>query len=182
MIQYWKDTTSAIIEGEVWLQIPGWEGTYMVSSFARIKSMDRSVNHWRGGKMIILGKVLRQFIRKGYLSVNFSNGAERFSKPVHQIVSNIFVPNPNGHPIANHEDGDKLNNLPDNFKWGTISYNTQHAFDIGLSKKRFGKDNRQTKLSEIDKSYIRRLLIYGARQKDVAALYNVSPALICLIK
>lgn len=182
MIEYWRNTKLANIDGEVWIAVPDWEDSYMVSSFARIKSLDRYVNHWRGGKMFIKGKVLSQILRMGYLCVNLSNGNYRISKPVHQIVSSVFVENPERLPIANHEDGIKTNNLPENFKWGTISYNTQHAVDMGLIKKRFGKDNHETKLSEFDKMYIKRLLIYGAMQKDVAHIYKVSRALICRIK
>lgn len=155
---------------------------YLINPEGKVKSLDYSVFHWRGGKKITNGRSLKLVNRKGYLYINVSDGKERTQKAVHRLVAEAFIPNPENKPTVNHKNGIKTDNRLENLEWATISENTKHAFDTGLKKKKFGADNPQTKLSETDKAYIRRLLVYGARQKDVAKLYNVSPALICLIK
>lgn len=45
--------------------------------------------------------------------------------PILEAQSNIFIPN--------HKDGHPLNNYISNLEWATISENTRHALDIGLS-------------------------------------------------
>lgn len=155
---------------------------YLVNPGGEIKSLDYSVNHWRGGKKITKGRILKPIKRKGYLYINVSDGEIRTQMAIHRLVAEAFIPNPKNKITVNHKNGIKTDNRLENLEWATISENTQHAFDNGLKKKRFGNDNPQTKLSDVDKAYIKRLLIYGARQKDVAKLYNVSSSLICLIK
>lgn len=154
---------------------------YLVNPDGIVKSLDYSVGHWRGGKKITKGRTMIPIVRKGYLYINVSDGEKRTQKSIHRLVAESFIPNPENKPQVNHKNGIKKDNRVENLEWATGSENTQHAFDTGLKKKKFGSDNPQTKLSETDKGYIRKLLIYGARQKDVAKLYNVSPALICLI-
>lgn len=51
---------------------------------------------------------------------------------IHRLVALHFIPNPYGHPIVNHKDGDKLNNSVDNLEWCTHEQNTQHALVMGL--------------------------------------------------
>lgn len=155
---------------------------YLVNQEGKVDSLDYSVPHWRGGRKITNGRILSPIKRKGYLYINISDKGKRTQKAIHRLVAECFIPNPENKPHVNHKNGIKTDNRVENLEWATVSENTKHAFDTGLHKKKFGADNPQTKLSETDKAYIRRLLIYGARQKDVAELYNVSPALICLIK
>lgn len=69
--------------------------------------------------------------KDGYLEVGIrdSNG-KRFFRRVHRLVALNFVDNPDNLPVVNHKDGVKDNNSADNLEWCTISYNTQHGFDI----------------------------------------------------
>ena len=54
----------------------------------------------------------------------------------HRIIANTFIPNPYNHPVVNHIDGNKLNNNVTNLEGCTYSYNNQHAWDIGLEKRK----------------------------------------------
>ena len=62
----------------------------------------------------------------------------------HRIVALLFVDNPNGYDVVNHIDGNKLNNDASNLEWTTISYNTKHAFKIGLAHNDKGEEDSQS--------------------------------------
>lgn len=50
---------------------------------------------------------------------------------VHRLVAATFLDNENDYPIVMHLDNDVQNNHYSNLKWGTISENTQQAYDDG---------------------------------------------------
>lgn len=71
---------------------------------------------------------------EGYYFVSVSLGS-RENKPcikIHRAVAETFIPNPQGLPVINHKDGDKLNNSIENLEWCTYSENLQHAYAMGL--------------------------------------------------
>lgn len=128
---------------EIWLPVKGWESYYEVSSIGRVRSVDKFIPHWRGGKRIIKGRILRQFKRKEYLSVNLCINYNRMCADVHRLVATAFVKNPNNLSVTNHKDLNPRNNNADNLEWCTISHNTKHAWDNGaFSKSKLYKCNR----------------------------------------
>lgn len=155
---------------------------YLVYKDGTVKSFDTSVHHWRGGKKVMKGTTLKHVNRKGYMYVHVSTNGISQQKAVHRLVAQTFIPNPKNKPCVNHKNTIKTDNRVENLEWVTSSENMQHALKNNLIKKRFGKDNPATKLSNEQKLYVKRLLIYGATQKKVAELFNVSSALICNIK
>ncbi len=89
------------------------------------------------------GKVRRQLRpgknSSGYLGVVLARGGSKRWVSVHRLVASAFVPNPEGLPIVNHIDGDRLNNNASNLEWCTAKQNTQHARDAGTILR--GKDH-----------------------------------------
>lgn len=125
------------------------------------------------------GKRLTPINRKGYLYINIFSKWRHKQKAIHRMVAETYLPNPHNKPQVNHKNGIKTDNRVENLEWVTGSENTKHAVDTGLIKKRFGQDNHQSKLTNEQRAYIKRLLIFGATQKAIAALYGVSRSLIC---
>lgn len=72
---------------------------------------------------------LKQSEHKGYRRVCLSMNNKRQHYPVHRLVAEAFVPNPEDKPFVNHMDGNKRNNLSDNLQWCTASENQKHAYD-----------------------------------------------------
>ena len=74
------------------------------------------------------------------------------------MVAIAFIPNPNNLPIVMHKDNDKTNPNLNNLKWGTVSENTQDAFNDGLALNDKGfKDSQSMPVAmfDLDKNFIK---------------------------
>lgn len=120
-------------ETEAWKAIPGYDGRYKVSNLGNIRSYANG-RHGNKNEFTIL---VKKKIPGGYHQVNLYvpyGGGKQYYKLVHRLVAEAFIPNPNGLPIVNHKDGNKVNNCASNLEWVTESENRFHAFRNGLSK------------------------------------------------
>ena len=99
---------------EVWKDVVGYEGRYLVSSFGNLKSLKfRGVGGEWPMKATPNGK--------GYYVVTL--GAERKQYRLHTLVLAAFVgPRPSGYQGC-HCDNDKSNNRLDNLRWDTAAGN-----------------------------------------------------------
>ena len=69
--------------------------------------------------------------------------------PLHRLVAEHFIPNPEGHKYVNHIDGNRYNNSASNLEWCNHSHNIKHAYRTGL-KTNHGMKNPFRKLTEAD--------------------------------
>lgn len=107
---------------EIWKDIAGWEGAYQVSTYGRVKSL-------KYGKERILKTNKNS---RGYLMVGLSIKSKTYSKVIHRLVAQAFIPNPDNKCDVNHIDEDKTNNNVNNLNWMTRSENV----NWGTSRKR----------------------------------------------
>lgn len=114
---------------EVWCDVVGYEGLYMVSNKGRIKSHTRMVDYPDGTKRLAYGKLIKRNIdsQTGYPRVHLSKNGISTTYNVHRIVAEAFIPNPLQFPIINHKDEDKTNNRADNLEWCTQEYNVNYG-------------------------------------------------------
>lgn len=113
---------------EIWRPIVGYEGLYEVSSYGRVRSLDRYVKCDYERYRLHKGKVLSPAKdRYGYLSVVLSCNGKHKTITVHRIVAQAFIPNPDNLPEINHRDEDKINNRVDNLEWCTAKYNMNYG-------------------------------------------------------
>lgn len=126
------------METEIWKDVEGYEGFYMVSSKANIKRLAITDTTGRGYyKKPEL--IIKQHINKfGYMNIRLSKNGIQSNIKVHRIVAMAFIDNPENKPFINHIDGNKKNNDVNNLEWCTQSENIVHAYKAGLMMSRSG--------------------------------------------
>ena len=86
-----------------------------------------------------------------YYLVGLIRDKKRFTKTIHRLVSQAFIPNPKNKPCVNHKNGIKTDNRVENLEWCSILENNQHAYDIKLKVLKKGKENlRSKKIGQYD--------------------------------
>ena len=125
---------------EEWRAVVGYEGLYEVSSFGRVRGIDRIVPSRWGTSFAYRGRVLRPnaLPTQRYISVELHKGGKSSRCTVHRLVAFAFVPTVDGKPHVNHKDGVRSNNVPDNLEWVTPSENERYSYRV-LGKKQIGK-------------------------------------------
>lgn len=115
---------------EQWANVIGYEDSYMVSNYGRVRSKNMRV--W-GGRTFYekKGRILKPGLGgTGYYTVSLSGKTHK----VAVLVANAFIDNKNGLDVVNHIDGDKTNDCVSNLEWVSYSQNSQHAYNSGLHK------------------------------------------------
>jgi len=115
-----------------------------------------------------------------YVNLSINNVQKKKNSHILTAMAWVHNPNPELYICVNHKDGDKLNNHADSLEWVTYGQNTRHAVDTGLIKKGNGLYNSE--LSDEKVHEICKLLIDGARPKDLADRYGVSVDIIRKIR
>ena len=59
--------------------------------------------------------------RNGYLVLDLYKNNKREKVPVHRLVAEAFIPNPENKLTVDHADGDRKNNSIENLRWATYS-------------------------------------------------------------
>ena len=130
---------------EIWRNVLGYEGKYMVSNLGRVKSIDRLVEYSGGYTKHKPGKRMKPYLlRKGYLRVALSKNGKRKSFLVHRLVWEAFNgPIPEGMQV-NHinevKTDNRLENLnlmtnKENCNWGTKRARQSAYFTNGPTSK-----------------------------------------------
>jgi len=90
--------------------------------------------------------------RGGYLRVTLCKDGKHYTKRIHRLVAEHFIPNPENKPQINHKNGVKTDNRVENLEFCTCSENVLHAFRV-LHRKpsraflgRFGKSHPLSKV------------------------------------
>lgn len=114
---------------ELWKDVVGYEGLYMVSSNGRVICVgsDRAKRATvsANGSLIMSSKE-----NKGYLSVTFTKNNKRTQIQLHRVIAQAFIPNPHNKPQVNHINGVKSDNSIENLEWVTPSENVKHSFKV----------------------------------------------------
>ena len=104
---------------EIWKPIKGYEGIYEVSSFGRVRSLDRHIVRKNDADYRLKGRILtpktykRHYAKVRLIIANVSDNEYH----VHRLVADDFVENPKGFPNVRHINGDIHDNRADNLEW-----------------------------------------------------------------
>jgi hypothetical protein len=127
---------------EVWLPVPGWEESYMVSDLGRVKSLDRTCSRSGGkGDVQKMGVVLRpeSIGRHGHMRVKLQAHGQSKYVYVHDLVFAVFsAPCPAGSKVQ-HLDGNPANNAAANLECTKVYTKEELAQEKLKSKARAAK-------------------------------------------
>lgn len=107
-----------VLNIEIWKDIKDFP--YEVSNLGNIRRKGKTKNHAIG----------KQGNGK-YLIVNLWKENKSYTKNIHRLVAEAFIPNPHNKPQVNHKDKNTFNNNVDNLEWVTCSENHLHAYANG---------------------------------------------------
>lgn len=114
------------IKTEIWRPILNYEGYYEVSSFGRVRSVDRIVQNGKWTKPV-RGRILKLNNNDGYMYCCLCKDGKTKQHKVHRLVAQAFIPNPDNLPYINHKNEDKGDNRVENLEWCTKWYNEHYG-------------------------------------------------------
>jgi len=121
------------LPGEIWKDIDGYEGLYLVSNKGRIKSTPKKV--WNYTKP---ARIMSTHDNgHSYMNVCLTDKEGKRSKHVyvHILVAKAFIPNPRGCKQVNHKDFNKKNNCVENLEWVTDKENKMHYRESAYARR-----------------------------------------------
>lgn len=156
--------------------IPGYPG-YHISKRGKIYS------RWDVNGKGILNK--RYHLKQPHLNKN-GRYIVGLSQPgigttkwlVHRLVALVYLPNPEELPYVCHKDNVPTNNSVNNLYWGTQKDNMSQASKDGRMIQAKGKDSVHYKGTEIQRSYIPRLINLGFTRKEISEIMNLGVQLV----
>ena len=104
---------------EKWADIKGYEGLYQISSYGRVKSLNKKGGNGKNQK-----EQLMRLSKRKYLTISLCKNSKYETFNVHRLVAEAFIPNPQNLKYVNHIDYDKYNNKVDNLEWCTARENS----------------------------------------------------------
>lgn len=122
------DTSS--LEGEVWVDIPGYEGLYKASTKGRIYSYRSR-------------KILSPFLTRKYKQVTLVKNNIKAKHYIHRLVATCFIPNQHNYPCIDHINTITTDNRVENLKWCTYYQNNMNP----ITHERMKQSSRMHKLN-----------------------------------
>jgi hypothetical protein len=151
------------LDGEIWRDIKGYEGIYLVSNMGRVKR----ILHRKNPTNTIMNRSVNDF---GYFYHCLTINGKGKNFMVSRLVATAFIPNPENKPQVNHLK-EKDRNEVENLEWNTSKENINHAWETGLSKPANGTLNGNSILTEKEVLEIRKS---GFHRHRLSTIYKVS--------
>lgn len=112
-------------------------------------------------------KLKPSIVAYGYYGVILCQNGKTYSKRVHRLVAEAFIPKVKKKSQVNHKNGNKLDNSIENLEWCTPKENIHHAFNE-LSRR-----GGNCKLSDTQAIAVKSSHAQGIKIKDLAKQYGL---------
>ena len=153
---------------ELWLPVVGAEPWYEVSSYGRVRSVDRVLVMANGKRRPHRGVMLTLFPRDtGYLGVTLGMPGGQTNFNVHNLVAKSFLDGSPGADV-NHKNLDKHDNRASNLEYLSTKGNINHAVQLGV----FGAAS----LMVVEVYEMRRLHKRGFTQNALGSMFGIHPS------
>ena len=123
-------------------------------------------------------RLLESKKRKKYTQSLLNDEGKYVYGYLHRLVAMAYIPNPNNYPIVRHLNDNPLDNRLANLAWGTQKDNMSQASKDGRMIQAKGKDSVHYKGTEIQRSYIPRLINLGFTRKEISEIMNLGVQLV----
>lgn len=169
---------------ELWKPVVGFEGLYEVSTFGRVRSIERRARHSCGmGTRRVSQRILKTAPdHQGYPTVRLSRDGKYFPRRVHRLVLESFVgPAPHDKECS-HDDGNPSNCALSNLAYKTHTENLADRLRHGTDAR--GEKSPTAKLNVDQVTQIRQRFVFRDKVNGRNALareFGVSPSTIYLI-
>ena len=177
------------MKGEIWKDIPDFEGIYQASSLGRVKSLDREIPHPRLKKQFVKGRILSQSIAKNKnvktgepmtdLRVSLCNEGIQYYFNTRRVIYTTFVLKLNyekdGIYVIN-KDCDGYNNSVSNLDLMTKSEKQKRVFKRGRQDSHLKTADRSKWVDYGGATRRKAILQYNLKGKFVALYESISEA------
>jgi hypothetical protein len=176
------------IKGEIWKNVPGYEGYYQVSNWGRVKSLGRTIPHPRLHSQFVKGRILKQKIVRDFnkhtgddmisLQVAFTVEGSSYYHNVRRLVFAAFKKKidfkKDGLYVIN-KDGNGFNNNANNLVLVSKAEKQQRSINTGRQNFEYMKSVDR---SDWKKNYSRRIAItqYSTNGKLVKKYKSITEA------
>lgn len=65
--------------------------------------------------------------KDGYYRLSLTKEGKQYTRFIHRLLAEAFIPNPKNLPLLNHKDENKQNNSLDNLEWCSQWYNLTYS-------------------------------------------------------
>lgn len=160
---------------EEWRDIPGYEGSYQVSSYGAVRSLNRTISvpgAVRGYPRSIKGRPIKPAaLPDGYLFVSLTREVgEKSPRYIAHLVAEAFIGHrPDSVQVA-HNDGIRVNNRADNLRYATRLENEADKEIHGTVLR--GEQCPASRLTESQVREIRRRACFEP-MKNIAADFSI---------
>lgn len=130
-----------------WRDIKGFPH-YQINRAGQIKRLDAIITDSNGIDFFRKGKIISNRKHKnGYIQTTLTENGIQYTKFIHVLLAEAFIPNPNNLYLVNHKDENPSNNSLDNLEWCDYSYNANYS----IEKIRKAHEKEQKAVIRIDR-------------------------------